>query len=229
MTEASSLGVVVAEQIRRLRLRKGWSVRELAEACAKHGAAQLTQSSLYNIERGQEPTERAVLAVALGVPLLALLLPVDDEKGAVAADTVAVTPSDQVSWFTLAGWLRAQWHLHGDHRSNGLPAGWQIKNFFDVIDAYIAACDDEHDLHGRLIRQQVRPDSAEILRATEQMHAASLGRYLTALTELLDRSLTPPPPTAARRIIEGLRESQRHIPPSVETLFAEWEADDAGR
>lgn len=51
---SSNLSDAIASQIRRYRLAKNWSVRQLAEECARLGAPQLTASSLTNIERGQD-------------------------------------------------------------------------------------------------------------------------------------------------------------------------------
>jgi transcriptional regulator with XRE-family HTH domain len=44
----------VARRVRALRQQRGWSVRQLADECAKHDAPQLTVASLGNIERGQD-------------------------------------------------------------------------------------------------------------------------------------------------------------------------------
>jgi len=67
------------------------SVRELADECARVGVPQLTQSSLYNIERGQDEKagrkgrevtadELVGLALALNVSPLSLLFPGDNES-----------------------------------------------------------------------------------------------------------------------------------------------------
>lgn len=51
----STINRNIADNLRRLRLQRGWSVRRLADECAKRGASQLTEASLGNIERGQDP------------------------------------------------------------------------------------------------------------------------------------------------------------------------------
>lgn len=53
-----TVGQTIAAQIRAYRLKRGWSVRHLAEECARHGAPQLTQASLENVERGQDPNAK---------------------------------------------------------------------------------------------------------------------------------------------------------------------------
>lgn len=237
VTEPISVGDIVARQIRRYRLEKGWSIRELAEACAKSGATQLTQSSLANIERGVKEfaqrkgrevsvDELVALAVVLGVPPLALLLPISDDNKRIGTETVAVTPSLDASWYTLAGWLRAQWLLSSETKAGQTDTGWMVRSFFMVMDAYEQACNDEADLHRRWISQQVRPDSPEILRATEQMYQGSLSRYYEALRQMLDRGIAPPRPRDAERIVEGVRKIGYDLRPDVDALFATWEPAD---
>lgn len=232
-----AVGDIVAQQIRRYRLEKGWSIRELADACAKSGATQLTQSSLANIERGvTEAAQRkgrevsvgelVILAVALGVPPLSLLLPIADDNQRVGAATIAVTPTLDASWYRLAGWLRAQWLLSSESKAIQSGTGWMVRGFFDAMDRYDQACTDEADLHRRWISQQVRPDSAEMLRMTEQMYRGSLSDYYGALRQMLDLGITPPRPRDAGRIVQGIREIGYDLQRDVEELFAAWDADD---
>jgi transcriptional regulator with XRE-family HTH domain len=108
MTERS-LGASIAAQIRKHRLRKGWSVRRLAEECERLGMPTLTEASLGNIERGQREDakraqrrvlveELAVLARALGVPPVLLTLPLGSEP------TVQPTPGFSASTWDVAKW-----------------------------------------------------------------------------------------------------------------------------
>jgi transcriptional regulator with XRE-family HTH domain len=108
MTERS-LGEAIATQIRKHRLRKGWSVRRLAEECERLGMPTLTEASLGNIERGQREDakrtqrrvlveELAVLARALGVPPVLLMLPLGSEP------TVQPTPGFSASTWDVAKW-----------------------------------------------------------------------------------------------------------------------------
>lgn len=45
----------LARNLRQLRQARGWSIARLAKECEAVGAAHLTESSLGNIERGQDP------------------------------------------------------------------------------------------------------------------------------------------------------------------------------
>lgn len=110
MTQLQALDDVIAEQVRQYRLMKGWSVRQLADACAALGAPQLTTASLGNIERGQDPdakrpprrvgaAELAVLATALDVPPLALMVPANGSRLQITSE-LAMTPMEAVDWFT---------------------------------------------------------------------------------------------------------------------------------
>jgi transcriptional regulator with XRE-family HTH domain len=116
MTEPVGLDAAIASQVRRYRLAKNWSVRQLAEECQKLGMSSLTEASLGNIERGQKAgsgakrgvrrvlvEELVVLAKALDVPPILLVFPVDK------APTIEVTPGhvmptwDALRWFTAEG------------------------------------------------------------------------------------------------------------------------------
>jgi transcriptional regulator with XRE-family HTH domain len=103
------VGDAIAEQVRKYRLQRGWSVRQLAEECAKHGAPQLTTASLGNIERGQDANakrgrrevtaeELLILAVVLRTPPVLLLCPID------RVIEMEVIPGDR-----LPPWLVAKW------------------------------------------------------------------------------------------------------------------------
>lgn len=104
---APRLGDVLAERVRTFRLRRGWSFPRLAEECARHGAPELTVSSLTNIERtaadkrGRRKVtveELAALAKALQVPMVALL--VDP-----AQRELAVTPTTPVATYDAVLWM----------------------------------------------------------------------------------------------------------------------------
>src|SRR5690348_16284688 len=102
----------IATQIRAYRIKRGWSVRQLAEECAKHGAPQLTEASLGNIERGQDPDakrkprevtveELLTLAYVLNAKPAALIFRPDVSLVQVTAD---VTAHPSVAWEWLVGW-----------------------------------------------------------------------------------------------------------------------------
>jgi transcriptional regulator with XRE-family HTH domain len=111
VTEPRGIGDAIASQVRKYRLLRNWSVRQLAEECERLGAPQLTAPSLANIERGQVESARrtgrrvlveelVVLARALQVPPALLVFPLG------GTDTIEVTPGEQVltwealKWFT---------------------------------------------------------------------------------------------------------------------------------
>jgi transcriptional regulator with XRE-family HTH domain len=100
---------VIAARVRKYRLIRDWSVRRLAEECAKRGAAQLTAASLGNIERGVDPDakrkrrevtveELLILAYVLDVPPVALLLPIESSK-------VEPVPGVQVETIIAMKWI----------------------------------------------------------------------------------------------------------------------------
>ena len=81
---------VVAERVREVRKRRGWTMAQLAERCAAIGAPQITENALENLEYGRRGTRRAVtvddlfaLAVALDIaPVHLLVTPDEDETSA---------------------------------------------------------------------------------------------------------------------------------------------------
>src|SRR5450755_2337003 len=80
-----------------LRLERRWSARQLAEACARHGAPSLSRATIAKIESGVRksirPDEAAVLALVLDVPQ-AYLLGSDTgrREGQVRDDAKSVIP-----------------------------------------------------------------------------------------------------------------------------------------
>lgn len=111
VTQPSGIDDAIASQVRRYRLLKNWSVRQLAEECQKLGAPQLTSASLGNIERGQaEGAKRArrrvlvseliVLARALQVPPVLLVIPLGHERTVAVAPDLDVDTWDAAKWFT---------------------------------------------------------------------------------------------------------------------------------
>lgn len=114
VTRAKTPTENIAEQVRALRQRKGWSVRQLADECAKHGFKTLTQSSLVNLERGlggPDPSSRPVrpvtveellgLAWVLGANAADLMFPADAER-------VEVVPGQSVHPYVAGLWLHGR-------------------------------------------------------------------------------------------------------------------------
>jgi transcriptional regulator with XRE-family HTH domain len=50
---AETMSDVVAARLQQLRKRRGWTARQLAEACAATGSPQLTENVIANIEAGR--------------------------------------------------------------------------------------------------------------------------------------------------------------------------------
>ncbi|MFI7452336.1 helix-turn-helix domain-containing protein [Nonomuraea sp. NPDC049714] len=75
----------IAKRLRALRVRRGWSARELGDRCAAVGMATLDRTAITNIEIGRRQKvsvdELLVLAFVLDVAPLHLLVPVDATIG----------------------------------------------------------------------------------------------------------------------------------------------------
>lgn len=136
VTEAQKLGDVIAERVRLYRKRKDWSVRQLAEECAKLGAPQLTPSSLANIERGQaegakrrrrqvEVEELIVLARALGVPPALLVFPVGQ------AGEVEVVPGQHTDPWTAMRWFTGEARFPSPYAPIGEAADGELAERYD--------------------------------------------------------------------------------------------------
>lgn len=97
---------VAARRIHEARKKRGWTVRELAAACEKAGAAKITPAVITNLENrhrrpGREISADELLALAwvLGVPPLQLLAPIGD------GETLQVVPGEDKGSFDAVGWL----------------------------------------------------------------------------------------------------------------------------
>lgn len=104
-----TVGDVIAARVRSYRLQRGWSVRQLAEECARRGAPQLTAASLGNIERGREEgakrkrrdvtvEELVILAYVLNVAPVLLILPLGTDDAVALAPGIAVHPYKALEW-----------------------------------------------------------------------------------------------------------------------------------
>lgn len=110
MTNAPTVPEVLAQRVRKYRQERGWSVRQLAEECAKRGATTLTQASLTNIERGLTAgatrgsravsvQEMLTLAAVLEVPPIMLMLPLGEEN------MVEIYPGAGMEPYAAARWM----------------------------------------------------------------------------------------------------------------------------
>jgi transcriptional regulator with XRE-family HTH domain len=94
---------LVAERLKMIRKDRGLSVAKLAARCAELGTPRLNRDVITNIEiRGRRQdvgiTELFTLALALDVPPLALLLPLDGRDRLAITETVGMAPLDAVLW-----------------------------------------------------------------------------------------------------------------------------------
>ncbi|MFH8285492.1 helix-turn-helix domain-containing protein [Streptomyces antibioticus] len=244
MTESVlSVGAVVAEQVRRYRQARGWSVRRLAEECARVGAARLTQSSLANIERGQRPEaerrprevtvdELMALSAALGVPLTGLLLPFSEEHtdGRIDtdADHVAVTPAYVVDWYTYTSWLTGRTLLSHEERERGTNRHWHDSvNLMDAVRRYQESLRNEQDWYDRRIETELRePDSAKAQTA-HRLHEDAVEQVLDALRTLLGCGISPPP--VDPRVVEAVKERGWALRPEVRKFLGLEETADGDR
>lgn len=79
---------VVAARVREVRQKRRWTVAQLAERCAKVGAAGLTRQALYNLEATEDRQghprrdvsvgDLLALAAALDVAPVHLLVPIEE-------------------------------------------------------------------------------------------------------------------------------------------------------
>lgn len=192
----------VAAQIRAYRLRRGWSVRQLAEECAKQGAPQLTQASLENIERGQDPNakrkprgvtvdELLVLALALNARPADLLFDGD-------AARVQVTPRVTVHPFLAWSWLVGM-SPHSDawgtpvqtHEEMAPPR--HIHGWLNLDGALM----EVDYVHSTLLKEQAGGDAKRIQLAREQYDRKinHLGLFLADLSAADLSAAIPPLPS----------------------------------
>ncbi|MFP8904813.1 helix-turn-helix domain-containing protein [Streptomyces atacamensis] len=166
-----SLSDVAAGEVRWHRERRGLTRDQLADACARNGAPQLTYSALVNIETGRKDKqtkqrrrditvdELAVLAYSLGVPPVALLFPVGREEYSEIEPLPGHTALtwDALRWFTGEGPLPTK-------APDGAERPWAVRNE-DFADwrADRAGLDD-YRWHERYL-EEWRGDRKEAARA----------------------------------------------------------------
>lgn len=120
----------VAANVARFRERHGWTQQQLADLLSSYGL-HWNRSAIAKIETGPQGRQVTVdelcaLAFALGVPVVRLLLPLDDE------DSLRITPNTTMP--ESEAWMIGL-----------LPAGGQDPNEHKSLDAdrfYFEACSD---------------------------------------------------------------------------------------
>lgn len=96
---------IAGRRIRQIRERRRWTVRELAERCAKAGAPDITATVITNLETRRRASrqitvdELLVLAYVLEVPPLFLFVPAD------GSETLQVTPGVEKDSIEAAAWV----------------------------------------------------------------------------------------------------------------------------
>jgi transcriptional regulator with XRE-family HTH domain len=99
----------IAQRVKELRGRRGWSAAQLGEALDKHGLRwdRFTVSSLESGKRQNVSVQELfALALALDVAPVNLLVPVDDRP-------FAITPTRIEDAETVRAWVRGQRALPG--------------------------------------------------------------------------------------------------------------------
>lgn len=118
MTDTLRASDRVAEQIKVARLKRGWSAKDLAVACAELGAPEITAAVVANIETGRRGPDGArrrdvsvdellIFAYVLAVPPASLLSANDDEN-----DAITMTSSLELAANDVVAWLQS---------SSGIP------------------------------------------------------------------------------------------------------------
>lgn len=168
MAELQALGNAIASQIRKYRLRKNLSIRQLSEECQKLGAAELTTASLANIERGQDPNakragrrvaieELVVLARVLNVPPILLVFPLGSEQW------LEITGVKVHTWAAAMWWSGEEVFPHG-------PLTIETMSEWDVTAAPVIY----FRRHSALVTEYQhlpRAKRAEVVRRREEIEA----------------------------------------------------------
>jgi transcriptional regulator with XRE-family HTH domain len=116
---------VLGAQMREVRERRRWSLRELAERLAEvgHPMHHVTVAKIETGVRGVALDEVLALAYALDVSPLHLITPLDD------AEAVAVTDTVSAGAVEVRRWLRGQTPLPGQdertYRTEVPPSEWR--------------------------------------------------------------------------------------------------------
>lgn len=95
---------IAARRVREARKKRGWLVKDLAEACKKAGVPRLTAAVITNLETRRRPgreisaDELLALAWVLEVPPVQLLSPLDGDEALRVVPGEAKDPLDGVAW-----------------------------------------------------------------------------------------------------------------------------------
>lgn len=196
MTEHRTVGDVIAAQVKTYRQRRGWSIRQLAEECAKLGATQLTADSLTNIERRGSDAKRGrrmvtleewlILAHVLGVPPLLLLLDLESGEPVEIAPEVVIHP-----------WLAWQWITAETPPVMTNRAVTRVREFGEAKQTVYRyrweqqAANAVSAARFKLLTAEEDGDQAAVRSAREE-YTAALANLAKVLDDMVEHGMTPP-------------------------------------
>lgn len=128
---------VLAERLARLRGRRGWSARQLAERLEELGypLSRVTIAKIENRQRGVSLDDAVALAAALDVPPACLIFPVGEEEPA------QLTPEVELTWWQAASWLAGRPLPEADrvfHQRAAAPLDDYVRVFEAATEAHVA-------------------------------------------------------------------------------------------
>lgn len=157
MTKAPTVAETIAHRVRKYRRERDWSVRQLADECAKRGATTLTQASLTNIERGLTSTsgrgsravsveEMLTLAAVLQVPPIMLMVPFGEHNAVEVSPGVTMEPWTVSKWLFGTDAYRAGFGLAEPEGGRGTYE--RTAGVITYVQQVYFARQRAHDLHG---------------------------------------------------------------------------------
>lgn len=221
------LSDVVADRIRQLRRRRGWSVQDLA---SRTRSSELTDQAIYNIENGRRDKtgrrrrlvtvdELMDFAAAFAVTPGWLVMPDPADT-----DEVALVPGVALPWWAAAEWITAN-ELPGELTpDDGEPLFRESIGSFQAIHNYILMFRDILHCLTKLqeaIAAEVRGRGAsdeDRLRHDVFTWSLTIETGLPEFHELLTKLVKEHrivPPALPRRLAEALDDEGLDLPPGV--------------
>ena len=211
---------IAARRIRETRQKRGWRVKDLADACKKAGAAKITPAVITNLETrrrpGREITAEELLALAwvLEVPPVQLLSPLD------GTEALEIVPGEDRDPVDAAAWLADEDSSLGPVKlaASSSPAETErVLRYRDsplIVIRQIRAASRAVLFHDRLEAAE-KAGQAEPWAGRHEAAITTLGvRLLHLIVSLEALGYSRPPLTAAMDAM-----ARHGIPPTL----AEWE------